>query len=100
VLRKAHDVVDPKGLRGLGGSVHAPVVDDEHFDCVHALDGTRKVRYCLSELVAFVEARDLNDEFHGGVHSAEARKGRNYPRSALLQMYLDWFAAREETDQP
>ena len=77
VLREAHDVVNAQ-LRGfLACAVGAPVVDDEHFDHVDAVDPAGQIRDGGPEVVTLVEARDLDDELHAG---PEARKAPTLPR--------------------
>ena len=57
------DMVHPGLLCNGGGIVAAPVVDDEVFDFVEALNGFGKISNSFSEMLIFVEARNLYDKF-------------------------------------
>ena len=77
---EAHDVVNPELGRLRAGAVGAAVVDDEHFDGVDPLDAPREVREGRTQVVALVQAGDLNDELHGRRTVTIAPSSRRCPR--------------------
>ncbi len=65
VVGQADDVVDARGPRGLNGGVGGPVIDDQPFDGVKALDRARQPAEGQRQLLFLVETGDLDDELHG-----------------------------------
>jgi hypothetical protein len=58
------DVADAEAGGNLGGGVAAAVVDDQIFDLVDAFDRLRLGGDGRRQMIAFVEARNLDDQLH------------------------------------
>ena len=82
VVGQADDVVDAVLTRRLHGPVAGAVVDDQPLDRVEARDLAGKAAERQRELPFFVEARDLDDELHGGGAGLWAETSEPARRSA------------------
>lgn len=69
IAAEGDDVLDAEAAGDFDGVVGGAIVDDLDFDGIDAWDGFGEVRNGFGEGFLFVEAGNLDDEFHGGLFS-------------------------------
>ncbi len=70
VAGDAHDMIGAIGGGDFRGSIVRPIIDHQRFNDIDASDDFRDRGQSVRDLVRFVEAGDLNDEFHLAIHLA------------------------------
>jgi len=68
ILRDSDDVIDTKLPGNLRSAVDASVVDNQNFDGIEPFELAREISQCQGQRVRFIEARDLDNQFHGSEH--------------------------------